>query len=65
MRSPLSVLVLVWATVISCSSEHRSPTETPPVNPVGVKTIDLALTSSTPLFTSRANAINDSGVVVG
>ena len=65
MRLPIYVLALVCGTVVSCSSEHRSPTETPPVNPVGVKTIDLALTSSTPLFTSRANAINDSGVVVG
>lgn len=65
MRLPVYVLALVCGTVVSCSSEHRSPTETPPVKPVGLKTIDLALSSSTPLFTSRANAINDSGVVVG
>ena len=65
MRLPVYVLALVCGTVVSCSSEHRSPTEAPPVKSVGVKTIDLAFSSSTPLFTSRANAINDSGVVVG
>jgi hypothetical protein len=65
MRLPVYVLALMCGTVVSCSSEHRSPTETPAVKPVGFRSIDLALSSSTPLFTSRANAINDSGVVVG
>jgi hypothetical protein len=65
MRLPVYVLALVCGTVVSCSSEHQSLTQAPPVKPIGVKSIDLTLTSSTPLFTSRANAINDSGVVVG
>lgn len=65
VRLPVYALALVCGSVVSCSSEHKSPTEAPPVKPVGVTDIDLAVTSSTPLFTSRANAINDSGVVVG
>jgi hypothetical protein len=65
MRLPVHVLALVCGSVVSCSSEHRSPTEAPPVKRVGVTHIDLAFSGSTPLFTSRANAINDSGVVVG
>jgi hypothetical protein len=65
MRLPFHVLALALGAVVSCTSEHQSPTEAPPVKPVGLRTIDLALSSATPLFTSRANAINDSGVVVG
>lgn len=65
MRLPVSVLALVCGTVVSCSSEHHSPTEAPPVQARGVRNINLALSGSTPLFSSRANAINDSGVVVG
>jgi hypothetical protein len=65
MRLPVLVLALVCGSVVSCSSEHRSPTESPPVEPVAATAIDLALSGPTPLFTSRANAINDSGIVVG
>jgi hypothetical protein len=64
MRLPVYSLALVCGVVVSCSSEQRSPTETPRVKPVA-EAISLALSGSTPLFASRANAINDSGVVVG
>lgn len=65
MRLPVYALALVCGTVLSCSPEHETPTESPPIKPVAVTHIDLTFSSSTPLFTSRANAINDSGIVVG
>jgi hypothetical protein len=65
MRLPVFAFAVVCVSVISCSSEHRSPTETLPVKPLGFRAIDLSFSTSSPLFSSRANAINDSGVVVG
>jgi hypothetical protein len=65
MRLPVHALVLACGAVISCGPDRGSPTESPLPQPVGVTHVDLTFSSSTPLFTSRANAINDSGVVVG
>jgi hypothetical protein len=65
MRFPVYALALMFGSVAACSSDYKSPTESPPVKPVAVTRVDLTFSGSVPLFTSRANAINDSGVVVG
>jgi len=65
MRFPVSALALMFGSVASCSSDFKSPTESRPVKPLAVTHVDLTFTGSVPLFTSRANAINDAGVVVG
>ena len=65
MRFPVYALALMFGSVAACSSDFKSPTESPPVKPLAVTHVDLTFTGSVPLFTSRANAINDAGVVVG
>ena len=65
MRLPVSALALLCVSVAACSSDVKSPTQVSPVKPLAVTRVDLAFTGSVPLYTSRANAINDSGVVVG
>ena len=65
MRFPVYALALMLGSVAACSSESKSPTESPPVTPLAATHVDLTFTGSAPLFTSRANAINDAGVVVG
>ena len=65
MRFPVYALALMFGSVAACSSDYKSPTESPPVKPLAVTHVDLTFTGSVPLFTSRANAINDAGVVVG
>lgn len=65
MRLPVYALALIVGSLAACSSERTSPTQASPVKPLAVTRVDLAFTGSTPLYTSRANAINDAGVVVG
>jgi hypothetical protein len=65
MRLPLCALALIFGSLVACSTDYNSPTESPPVKPLAVTHVDLTFTGSVPLFTSRANAINDAGVVVG
>jgi hypothetical protein len=65
MRLPVCALALIFGSLAACSSERTSPTEGTPVKPAALTHIDLTFTGATPLFTSRANAINDSGVVAG
>jgi hypothetical protein len=65
MRLPVCALGLIFGSLAACSSERTSPTEGTPAKPAALTRIDLTFTGSVPLYTSRANAINDSGVVVG
>jgi uncharacterized membrane protein len=65
MRLPVCALALILGSLAACSSERTSPTEGTPVRPAAVTHVDLTFTGSAPLYTSRANAINDAGVVVG
>jgi hypothetical protein len=65
MRLPVCALALIFGSLAACSSERTSPTEGTPAKPAALTHIDLTFTGSVPLYTSRANAINDSGVVVG
>jgi len=65
MRFPVFALALMLGSVAACSSDFKPPTESTPVRPLAVTHVDLTFSGSVPLFTSRANAINDAGVVVG
>ncbi|HSU92495.1 MAG TPA: hypothetical protein VLI43_02230 [Gemmatimonadaceae bacterium] len=65
MRFPVFALALKLGSVAACSSDFKPPTESTPVRPLAVTHVDLTFSGSVPLFTSRANAINDAGVVVG
>jgi hypothetical protein len=64
MRLSRLAMVPSLALVAACSSDRREPTGTILPLPVHAS-VELAFSGSSPLFNSRANAINDSAVVVG
>jgi hypothetical protein len=65
MRLSRLTIASSLALVAACSADHKVPTETNHPFPIVHASVQLAFSGTSPLFNSRANAINDSAVVVG
>jgi uncharacterized membrane protein len=65
MRLTTCAFLLSLAAVVSCSEDHAVAPKTEPPAPHASPSLILGLNGATPLYQSAANAINDSGIVVG